>query len=840
MSSPRRPLRALALALALAATTLCAVPTPTDHLGFAPGTDYKLANTQQIFSYFHKLAASSDRIRFVEFGKTTMGKPMYAAFLSAPENLKQLDRYRDLNRRMALGQASLDEARRIAADAKAVVWIDSGLHASEVAPAQHAPELAWRLVTGDTPEIEDIRRNVILIQIPVINPDGLDWIAEWYGKNVGTPYELAQLPWLYQRYSGHDNNRDYFMLNLVETRHVTRMLFREWFPQIVYNQHQVPPFPARIFIPPYAEPLNPNIPAPVMEGINLIGAAMKERFALEDKPGILSYHGFDGWWNGGLRSVPAFHNMHGILTETAGYVLGTPRTYRESDIRGRFTNGLPTREPSIFYQRPWMGGKWGMRDAIEYMLTADFGILNIAAQRRSEFLMKAWTLARAAIEAGEKQKPFAWIVAPDTWDRQTAVEMLDRLQQAGIDVRRASAAFSAGGRQYPAGAFVLPAAQPFRPYLYDLMEPQRYPEIRSGSTTAPVKRPYDITGWTLPMQMGVKVDRIDERFEAPLEPAAAFSPVGPGTVDPRDNASFLTIAQLLERGQTVRRASDGAILTGANDGKAAWELKAPRVGLYQPWIANADQGWTEWVFTRYRVPHTLVHNDDLRQGGLRARFDALVFAQQTSTSILNGVRHGETGGRYGSNVQRPEYTGGVGTEGLAAIAQFVREGGTLVAFDTASDLAIQFFPLSVRNVVRRDTSSSESFDAEETSSATFYAPGSLIRLTVDNTHPLALGMPKETIAMTSGGSAFDITLTKEHNQGEREIRSVARFASKDLLASGWVSGESVVLGRHALLEAKYGQGRVVLFGFRPQFRGQTFATFKLLLNAVYLAAARPL
>jgi hypothetical protein len=618
------------------------------------------------------------------------------------------------------------------------------------------------------------------------------------------------------------------------------MLFREWFPQVVYNQHQVPPFPARIFIPPYAEPLNPNIPAGVMEGINLIGAAMKERFAMENKPGILSYHGFDGWWNGGLRSVPAFHNMHGILTETAGYILGTPRTYRESEVRGRFTNGLPSREPTIFYQRPWMGGKWGMRDAIEYMLTADFAILDLAAQRRTEFLTKAWRLARESVEAGEKGKPYAYAVAPDTWDRQTAIEMLDRLQQAGIEVRRANSAFSAGGKQYPAGTYVLPAAQAFRPYLVDLMEPQRYPEIRAGSNTAAIKRPYDITGWTLPMQMGVKVDRIDERFDAALAAAEPFAPVTAGTIDARDNASFLTVAQMLARGQTVRRTADGTFLTGTADAKAAWEWKTPRVGLYQPWLANSDQGWTEWVLTRYQVPHTLVHNDDLRKGGLRARFDTLIFAQQSYSSILNGARHGEASGRTGSTVQRPEYTGGIGPGGLAAVAQFVSEGGTLITFDTASELAIQFFPLSVRNVVRPSTSA-ESWEAEESSASTpFYAPGSLVRITVDNTHPLGFGMPKDAIAMTSGGSAFDITLTKEHNTGGHEIRSAARFASKDLLASGWVSGETVVLGKHALLEAKYGKGRVVLFGFRPQFRAQTFGTFKLLLNAVYLGSAKPL
>jgi len=257
-------------------TLICraAVPTPREHLGFTPGDDYKLADTVQIFGYFQKLAAASDRIRLVEFGKSSLGKPMYIAFISDAGNLQKLDRWRDISRRLALGQAAEAEARALSEEGKAIVWIDSGLHASEVAPAQHAPELAWRMVTGEDAETRAIRQNVILLQIPVINPDGLDWVAHWYLHNVGTPHEQAPLPWLYQKYSGHDNNRDWFMLNLQETRNVTRLLFQEWFPQIVYNQHQAPPFPARIFIPPYAEPLNPNIPAAVMEGINVIGTTM--------------------------------------------------------------------------------------------------------------------------------------------------------------------------------------------------------------------------------------------------------------------------------------------------------------------------------------------------------------------------------------------------------------------------------------------------------------------------------------------------------------------------------------------------------------------------------------
>ena len=634
--------RLAAAALCLAAACRAAVPTPAQHFGFTPGDDYKLADSSQIFGYFHKLAASSDRIHLEEFGRSSEGRPMYVAFISAPENLKKLDRYRQISARLALGQATAEEARALAEEGSAIVWIDSGLHATEVAPAQQAPLLAYKMLTDESAEVEAIRRNVILMQVPVINPDGLDMVAQWYRKNVGTPYETAPMPWLFQKYAGHDNNRDWFMLNLEETRHVTRLLFREWFPQIVYNQHQAPPFPARIFVPPYAEPLNPDIPAAVMEGINLLGAAMRERFAREDKSGVLSYFGFDAWWNGGLRSAPAFHNMHGILTETAGNTYANPNIYQARDFQTAFGNGAATREPSMFYARPWMGGKWSLRDAIEYMLTADMAILT--RSRRAPHGFPAEEFSNGPAVDGRGRGGAALRLRA----RRATVGLAGGVGFSGTAVAGRDRS-AAGARALPrewqsvpgAGTLVILAAQPFRPYLIDLLEPQRYPELK--------EKPYDITGWTLPMQMGVSVDRLDERFDADLEPVSEFrahgSVEGRGAVlllDHRENDAFLATAFFLDREGTVRWASDGTIAVDSayvenaaradnfarqfsvsvtlaeTAPKPAYELRRPRVALYQPWTANSDEGWTEWLLDRYRVPYALIHNDDFAKGELRA------------------------------------------------------------------------------------------------------------------------------------------------------------------------------------------------------------------------------
>ena len=844
------PARTLLLILAAALAPAATPPAPRDIFGFAPGDDYKLADYAQITRYYQAVAAAApDRMRLVEIGKSALGKPIWLAVISSPENLRDLDKHRRISRTLSLGLAATDaEATQLAAEGRVVVWIDSGLHASEVAHAQHSPELTHRLVTGSGAEFDRIRRSVILLQIPVINPDGLDWIAHWYRKNVGAPYERAPLPWLYQKYAGHDNNRDWFAMNLAETRAATRVLYHEWFPQIVYNQHQAPPFPARIFVPPYAEPLNPHIPAPVMEGIHLIGSAMAERFAREGKPGVLSYKTYDAWWNGGLRTAPAFHNMHGILTETALFSYATPHTYELTEIPERFADGLSARDPSIFYQRPFLGGRWGLREPIEYMLTADMAVLNLAADRAQDFLLKSHQLARASIEAGRRGNPYAYVLAAEQWDRPASLLFLEKLLLGGVQVQRARSSFTAAGKTYAAGTYVLLAGQPFRPYLMDLVEPQKYPDN---------KRPYDIAGWTLSLQMGVRLDRVNDTFTADLEPVDRFDLAGAvsgtGTVlllDHRQNAVFPAMTELLDAGATIRwSASNGAVVvTGGSPGLAtrhgadvtrasaapagpAWRMRKPRVALYQPWVANMDQGWTEWLFDTFRVPYTLIHNEDFRKGDLRARFDTIFMASQAAASILHGFRVGEMGAERegrgrpaeGAN-QRPEYAGGIGLAGLHQIEQFVRSGGTLVALETATELPVSYFPLSVANRAR---------------TAGFSCPGSLLRITVDPAQPLAYGMPSEAIAFSSGGAAFEPTVAAPFNQGDREIRSVARFASKDLLASGWVSGERAVLGKDAVLEARHGQGKVVLIAIRAQFRGQPHGTFKFLLNAAWLGSAEP-
>ncbi|MCW5963575.1 MAG: hypothetical protein KIT83_06025 [Bryobacterales bacterium] len=826
----RTLLRPLVLCLIFIASAVGQVTPPQAHFGFLPGDDYKLADYDQIRSYFETLARESDRMQVVEIGQSSEGRSMLMAYISSPANLARLAEYQQMQRKLALAEVGEEEARQMAAQAKAIVWIDCSMHSTEVTPSQHAPLLAHRLLSEDSTEIRQILDNVILLLVPVTNPDGLQMITEWYRRNVGTEYEIAAYPGLYQKYSGHDNNRDWYMLNLAETRHVSKVLYQDWFPHIVYNQHQTAPFPARMFVPPYSEPLNPAIPSAVVEGIGLIGQTIKERLALEGKPGAISYISFDGWWNGGMRTTPPFHNMHGILTETAGYYYATPYVYDSARFPRNFANGMPTDKPSIFYPNPWKGGRWSLGDAVGYNLTASMAVLNLAASMPQHWSFNAWRLAQDQIEAGKRGSPYAYVVSAEQWDPSSAQEMTRRLQANGVRVERAIAGFTADGREYPAGSYVIPAAQPFRGYLMDLLEPHKYPEIRPNG--GPVLSPYDSSGYTLSLQMGVDVVRINDQFQASLANLPELSTPQP-VWDRRQNASFWAVADALKSSQPVRLASSGNFLPANSPDSAAVELRSPRVGMYVPHRGDMDGGWTQWMLDYYRVPFEQLRNDGVRAGNLRERFDTILIASQTTAVILHGYQPGvptvtssyiDNAESAAKSLMRPEFTGGVGMEGVVALREFVEQGGTLITMGAATELPISMFPLPVANVVR---------------TGTFKAPGAIVRLDVLQGDTLTAGMPARTTAFVNGGYAFESTAGRDRRTTEAEVRTLARYSITDLLASGWITGENAIKGRDAVTEVRMGKGRVILFGIRPQHRGQTFATFKLLLNAIYLASAKP-
>lgn len=865
----------LALTLLVAALPVAAqVPSPRDVFGFEVGEDRKPADYDQMMEYFRRLDAASARVQMREIGRSARGRPLLLLFISSEQNLSGLDGWRVSSERLSRARIEEAEARRLARAGRAIVWVDGGMDDQEFATAQMTPELAYRLATDESDEMRKIRENVIVLLNPVLNPDGVDNDVSWYRENVGSPFETTRPPRLGQPWVGTDNNRDWYMANQPETRAISRVLYREWYPQIVYNHHQTSPAWARIAIPPYSDPVNPDIHPGVTTGVNMVGTAMANRFAMKRMPGAVARVIYDMWWNGGMRLTPYYHNQIGILTETA-HRTPTPRTYDPAEFPETLNvrkGEIPrTDSTSIFYPYPWSGTESRLRDAVDYMLEATWATLNLAANYREELLFNIWRMGRDAVEKGQTEAPFAYVIPANQWDGSEARNLVNTLRFSGVEVHRARAPFRANGVQYSAGDFVLYAAQAFRPHLKNLMEPQRYPN-RTRYPGGPPEPPYDLSGWTLPMQMGVRVDRIETRFEAAVEEVEDLAPVVAGRVtgdarwgyalSPRQNAAVIAVNRLLAQGEIVERATQTAhsgtiavpagafvirrgtetaarvaALAGelgldfqaigeAPDAAALEPISLPRVGLYKPWHSRMDdQGWSLWVLEQQGFPVDTLHDADIRAGDL-SRYDAIVFADIDADFILRGNAPG---------TMPNAYVGGLGSAGSAALHSFVEGGGTVLGFDKSTAFLIDQLGIPVRNIV------------EGLSDSDFFIPGSVLRMDVDTVNELAHGMPAQTAAFFSRSRAFETIRLARGDEGGREnlarapdpaVEVVTRYATEDILMSGWALGEQRLAGRPAMVRARVGEGDVVLFGFRPQHRGQSRGTYKLIFNALYDSTVR--
>ena len=707
-----------------------------------------------------------------------------------------------------------------------------------------------------------IRDDVIFILVPVMNPDGLDRICAWYKRNLGTPYEVSPTVELYHKYVGHDNNRDWYMFNMPESRNVARLLYAEWFPQIVYNHHQTAPFPARIFVPPFADPMNPNIPPQVMRGSPPWATRSRRASRREGKVGAISRMSFDTWWNGGMRTAPYFHNMVGILTETALWRYATPYDYDPAKLPKKFRDGTtPTDSPTSAYPSPWRGGWWRLRDAVDYIITASMATLDVgrSAGPTGSTACTAW--GRPPSTRATNGGPYAYVIPKAQRDPGAAARLIEALRIGGVEVKRAAKPFRAGDKDFGHGSYVVPMAQPFRAYAKDLLETQQYPDRRQSADGPPIP-PYDITGWTLPAQMGVEGAMVDKPFEASLEPLTSRtsdsgSIEGEGSwivADAAWNDSFVLANRVWKAGGSVARATGpfkvgsrefapGAFVFDAGTNRSLFEtfardrgvvltasvsapsvattpLRPPRVGLYKPWAPSMDEGWTRFVLEQHEFPYTTLVDADVRAGKLRERLDVIVLADSSASQLLHGNAPGTV---------PPEFTSGLTVVGAGALQEFVRGGGTLVTLDSASDLPLDVFGLGVRNVLKGVPRSE------------YFCPGGLLRAQADPSDPLTYGMPKDFVVFVENGPAFDVGVEID-DEGEESpalapvpggpARIAARFADTSVLYSGWLLGEAKIAKKGILVEAAYGSGRVILLGFRSQFRGQSLATFKVLFNSL--------
>lgn len=799
-----------------AALQPAAIPSPKSVLGFTPGEDRTIAGWAQITDYFERLDRASDRVQVQTLGQSTLKRPLIVAFISARENILALPKYKEIQQLLADPRKITSDLQRdrLVANGKVVVAISCSIHSTEIVASQMSMQLAYELATAQDADTRAMLQDTILLLIPSPNPDGIDIVGNWYRKTLGTPYEGKEPPELYHHYAGHDDNRDWYMLNLKETQLITRLLWHEWFPQIVYDVHQQGSNGSRFFIPPFYDPANPNISPLLLRQVGLIGHKVAADLQAAGFEGVLTNALYDTWWHGGFRTAPYFHNSIGILSEAASARIMSPATVTNEQLARSSTRGMRNAtEATTNFPDPWPPGEWRPRDIMAMEMIAARSILSMASKFRTEYLRNFYELGRKNSESPKNKGDVVAYLIPAGQARDEAVaKMIGSLVDQGIEVFRLDqelhvvlssqvlqrtnpvteklGAYRINGplspmQEVPLGSYIVFLNQPQHTNVVTLFEPQIYPNRLTPLGEA--ERPYDVAGWTLPLQMGVDA---------------------PAVVAIRETASERKLTQIKDANQV--RADLALPLKKGEESPIKNPLKQPvRVGIYRGSMSNMDEGWTRYVFDTFNVPYAQVRDFDLKAGGLNSKFDAVVLPSQSITQIVNGNAAGTL---------PQEYTGGITEAGVKNLKDFVNNGGMLICFDNACDLPIRAFNLPLRNVL------------DGVKSSEFYCPGSIVALDVDNKNPIAAMLPATVPAYFINSSAYAVT-------GDANVRVIARYAKENVLLSGWLLGEDKLRGQIALAEVGVGKGRVVLFGFRPQHRGQTWGTLPFIWNALSSATA---
>ena len=842
---------ALVFLFASVALSAAEITPPEEFFGFQLGADRKIARWDAIVEYYDVLAQQSDRVAVTDMGPTTNGHPFLLVVVSSAENLARLERLREVNNTLfdaqGLDESAVDE---LVAEGKAVVCQSMSLHATEIGGTQMAPALVYDLLTRDDEETRRILDNVILLLIPSFNPDGQVMVTDWYNETLGGEYEGVNLPWLYHPYAGHDNNRDGDYLNLIESKYAAKIMYRDWKPQAYIDHHHMGSYGARFYVPPYSDPMRPYADPLVWREMSLFGGHMAYKLEEAGMSGILNKAQYPGWGHFGWHWITPFHNMAGMLTESASAKLATPIFIHPDQLRGDAREWkkyeAQTTIPSL-----WPGGWWRLRDIVEQKKIAAWAMLDVAARHRETVVRNAYLKSKRQRERGAAGTPSAYVVPSDQHDPLTTAKMINTLMLSDIEILRAGRAFKAGDVSYGAGSYVIPLAQPKMGLIRNLLGRTLYPDNdwTRGRDGAPL-RPYDSATHTMAEYMGVRVDPIDVDIEADLveltDQVALSGKVEASDsgyrLDGRLNDSFKAVNLLLAEGIAVRRVDEAsaglrpgdfivnagpaatlervADTTGVDfqalttSPKADHEVTQMRTAMYKRyWGGNMDEGWTRMTLESFGFPYTSVRDDELKKDDLRSNYDVIILPHDQTDTMMGEPKTWD--GRP-APAYPPDYRSAIGDDGVDSLKAFVEAGGTIVALGGATEFAIEKFELSVRDVT------------DDLAATEFFCPGSTVKATFDTTHPLAYGMPDEGLVLFWSSPTFQI-VPSQHNEW---YETIVRYGDRDLLQSGWLIGEEHIAKKAAMVVAKKGKGSVILIGFRTQNRSQTHGTFKLLFNTL--------
>ena len=740
------------------------IVAPIYQLGFTPGDDRKLASWAQVVDYFKQLDAASDRVMFEEIGKSTNGNPFVYATISSPDNLKNLAKYKQINAKLAdprLIKSNDKTAQELIKQGKTIVLITCGVHSDEVGSYLSSMLIAYKLANAKDAETLKILDNTIILLVPALNPDGVDIIKNWYDKTLGTPFEGTDPPELYHKYVGHDDNRDWYAFTQKETQLTVDKIHNEWHPQIVNDIHQQGEFGSRIFLPPYLQPVEPNVPKQLVEGYTELGNYMAKTMRDKGFQGITTDSTYDAWTPS--RAYSHYHGGVRILSETASCKLATPITVKFEDLRGGL--GYDAKKETPNFAPVWKGGEWHLRDITNYMTTAAFSLLKHASDNREHWLSRFYAVGKEAVRPRKKGE-FAAYLIDDTIEYPRVAKLTYILQRAGIELNETQD-----------GTVLLKLDQPYSGFAKAVLEEQKYPNLLDDKGA--LIPPYDVTAHNLALLKGVKITKLNAPINYKLQTIFGTDCPPPRLKD--------------------------------------YSPRKVQVGLYKSYIPNIDEGWTRWILPNLELAVTQdfypqnelivnqLTNDKIQQINYSDQ-KTIIFPDQSPNQILNGFPKG---------AMPDEYTGGIGADGVANLKKFVEAGGTLVFLNRASDFAIEQFNLPVKDVTkglpRKD----------------FYIPGSILRTELDTSNPIAKSMPQQSIAWFEDSPAFEIT-------DKTNVSVIAKYPAnpKDVLLSGYALGAEKIAGKAALVQVNIGKGKIILFGFRPQYRGQSLATFPLLFNGI--------
>ncbi len=841
---------------------------PEVFFGFMPGEDRKLFHYEPLIEYLDLLQQESDMMKLIEHGESPMGKPMYIAFVSSAENIGNLDRLREINRRLALdGDILPGELKELLSEGKVFVLVTLSMHSTEVSPSQAAPLMAYNLVTGTDSNPAHLD-DVVFMMVPSHNPDGMNMIVDHYNKYLGTVYEGSSLPGVYHKYVGHNINRDFITLTQSDNQAVADIYNLEWYPHVLVEKHQMGSTGPRYFVPPNHDPIAQNIDELVWNWTWVFGSNMARDMTARGLKGVSQHYLFDDYWPGSTQTS-AWKNVISLLTEAASVQLATPIYIEANELRV-FGKGLSEYKKSINFPAPWPGGWWRLGDLVNYELESVYSLVKTAAIHKEDILEYRNEMCRREINKGLTEPPFYYILPAEQHDAGELHELLILLDRHGIDIYRTKENLVIENRKIYEGDFIIPLAQPFRAFIKEVMESQKYP-VRRYTPGGEMIRPYDITSWSLPLHRGLDSREINIFLTADRIPMEQIDPKEVSTpyqlhedaqyliFSSKLNESYKAAFMAMNEGIGVQRTLQAGLVNGkdipagsfiiyvSNQNRHALQriidqlhippavtrqmpdvthstLSKPRIAICETNFHDMDAGWTRFLFDSYGIEYTVLNPADFRNTNLENRFDVIVFPDSNKDQIMQGrsTRGGETFIPF----YNPEYIEGMGNEGWQNVLEFMEKGGRLVSWGRSTEL---FFGLMKPGNDKEDFR----FPVQDVSSrlqnAGFYCPGSFLKINLIQDHHLTYGMPAEIGVFHRNSPVFSTSIPSFG----MDRRVIGLFPEdEDILLSGFAENEELLERQPAIVQLSKGKGEAVLFSFAPNFRGSTQVSNKLIFNSL--------